>query len=255
MCALLCGAVLAPALEVDPAVVAAAPVSCADIAARVKLRQPSAGTVVEVVPASGSSTTATVWLATFVYGRWVCSSAMYGRVGSRGVRALAQRRSGDGTTPAGLFPLGRMTAWDGRVFRMFGNSADPGVKAGPYRRVVAGDCFGATPFTARYGHLARRTAATCVGPDEYLPGVRGAYEHAALIGANMEPNVSGDRAGETPFAAAIFLHRHSYDWRGRTVATGGCVSLAHADLVYVLRHLGAATWFAIGTSDWLMSHL
>jgi L,D-peptidoglycan transpeptidase YkuD (ErfK/YbiS/YcfS/YnhG family) len=233
----------------------AAPVGCAELAARVRVRHPSATSVVEVVPATGSATTATVQLATLVFGRWVCSAPMFARVGSAGVRPLAQRRSGDGTTPAGVFPLGRMTAWDGRVFRMFGNSADPGVAAGPFRKVVAGDCFGATPHTARYGHLVRRSAATCIGPDEYLPGVRGAYVYAALIGANMEPNVSGDAAGETPFAAAIFLHRHSYDGRGRTVATGGCVSLAHADLVWALRHFTVNTWFAIGTNAWLSGHM
>lgn len=147
-----------------------------------------------------------------------------------------------------------MTAWDGRVFRVFGNNSNPGVTAGPFRRVMAGDCFGATPHTVRYGHLVRRSAANCTGADEYLPGVRGAYEYAALIGANMEPSVSGDAPGETPYAAAIFLHRHSYDWKGRTVATGGCVSLAHADLVAVLRSMTPTTWFAIGTAPWLLAH-
>lgn len=229
--------------------------TCVDIAQRVRLHHPTATVVIEVVAPTGTSSSATVRVATLTTAGFVCGIARSARVGSSGVRPLAQRRSGDGTTPAGAFPLGRMTAWDGRVFRMFGNSANPGVVAGPYRRVVAGDCFGATPHTARYGHLVRRSAAFCTGADEYLAHLPGAYEYAALIGANMEPAVSGDTASETPYAAAIFLHRHSYDALGRTKATGGCVSLAHADLVAVLRSMTPTTWFAIGTAPWLLAHV
>ena len=51
-----------------------------------------------------------------------------------------------------------------------------------------------------------------------------------MIGANLDP-VSGDAPGETPFAAAIFLHRHSYTAGGQAKPTSGCVSLAAVDLV------------------------
>ena len=54
------------------------------------------------------------------------------------------------------------------------------------------------------------------------------------------------------YAAAIFLHRHSYDSYGASKATSGCVSLAHADLVSVLRRLRPGVLFAIGTSSWLL---
>ena len=54
------------------------------------------------------------------------------------------------------------------------------------------------------------TCRNCPGPDdEWLAGVGGAYSNAAVIGANLDP-ISGDAPGEPPFAAAIFLHRHSY---------------------------------------------
>ncbi len=186
---------------------------------------------------------------------WQCTAAMTTRLGKNGVRPLAERRSGDGTTPAGVFSLGTMTAWDGEVFSFFGNAADPGVSAGGYRRVRAGDCFGATPNDPDYGHLVQRSAGECPGPDdEFLPAVRGAYEHAALIGANMEPDVSGDAAGETPYAAAIFLHRFSYDATGASRPTAGCVSLAHDDLLAVLRALRPGVLFAIGTKDWLLAN-
>ena len=101
----------------------------------------------------------------------------------------------------------------------------------------------------------QRPAAQCPGPDdEYLPSFPKAYEHAALIGANMEPNVSGDAPGEPPYAAAIFLHRFSYDSANRPRPTAGCVSLAHDDLVTVLTTMRPGVLFAIGTKDWLLAN-
>jgi L,D-peptidoglycan transpeptidase YkuD (ErfK/YbiS/YcfS/YnhG family) len=144
-----------------------------------------------------------------------------------------------------------MTAYDGAQFSFFGNAADPGVTAGPYRRVKAGDCFGATPNTAGYGHL--RYQLNCPGPDdEYLPSI-GAYPHAALIGANMEPNVSGDAPGEIPYAAAIFLHRHAFvSGTSTTKPTSGCVSLSLVDLVATINAMRSDVQFAIGPTDWLL---
>ena len=85
------------------------------------------------------------------------------------------------------------------------------------------DCWGATQNTARYQHLVNRP--NCSGPDEWLPRFGDVYAHAAVIGANLDP-ISGDAPGEIPYAAAIFLHRHSYAAGGATKPTSGCVSLA-----------------------------
>lgn len=179
---------------------------------------------------------------------------MSARVGRSGLRPLLDRRSGDGTTPAGVFPLATMTAYDGQQFSFFGNAPDPGVTAGTYRRVTAGDCFGATPNTAGYGHL--RFDTSCPGPDdEYLPRFVSSYSNAALIGANMEPSVSGDEAGEIPYASAIFLHRHSYvsGASGETRPTAGCVSLAQAELSAVLLAMTRDAVFVIGPTEWLIT--
>jgi L,D-peptidoglycan transpeptidase YkuD (ErfK/YbiS/YcfS/YnhG family) len=227
---------------------------CQQVAFQVGLHHPGTTQVVVVLTSSTTATTGSLQVADRTGSGWSCGRAMTARVGRSGVRPLASRRSGDGTTPAGVFPLGRMTAWDGRAFSFFGNSPDPGVSAGPYRRVLYGDCFGATPNHPDYGHLVFRTPANCPGPDdEYLPAVTGAYEHAALIGANTEPDVSGDAPGETPYASAIFLHRFSLDAAGNSKPTSGCVSLAHADLVTVLRSLRSDVQFAIGETDWLLA--
>ena len=91
-------------------------------------------------------------------GGWQCARMdMPGRVGRNGVRALADRRSGDGTTPGGVFGLGTMTAPDGQTFQFFGNGANPGVNGG-WRQVRGGDCWGATPGTADYNLLVSRPA-------------------------------------------------------------------------------------------------
>jgi L,D-peptidoglycan transpeptidase YkuD (ErfK/YbiS/YcfS/YnhG family) len=204
--------------------------------------------------AAWTDTTVTVEIATRGSGGWRCGTPMSARVGRSGMRPLLERRSGDGTTPAGVFPLATMTAHDGQRFSFFGNAPDPGVTAGTYRRVQTGDCFGATPNTPGYGHL--RYDTSCPGPDdEYLPRFVNAYTNAALIGANMEPEVSGDAPGEIPYASAIFLHRHSYvsGSSGATKPTAGCVSLAQRDLTSVLVDMTADTVFVIGTTDWLLT--
>lgn len=229
--------------------------ACQQVAYNVGQSHPGTTQVVVVLTPTATSSSGTVQVAQRGGRGWECGAAMAARVGKNGVRPLLERRSGDGTTPAGVFPLGLMTAWDGQQFSMFGNSSDPGVTAGPYRRVRVGDCFGATPNHPDYGHLVNRSAAACPGPDdEYLPAVGSTYEHAALIGANMEPNVSGDAPGEVPYASAIFLHRFSYDSSGNSKPTAGCVSLNHTNLVSVLRALRPGVLFAIGDSAWLVAN-
>ena len=227
---------------------------CQQVATNVGVRNPAANQVIVILADATSLAKATLEVATRTRKGWTCAPPMSARVGRQGVRPLLDRRSGDDTTPAGVFPLGTMTAWDGQVFSFFGNGADPGVSAGPYRRVRAGDCFGATPNDVDYGHLVQRTKAKCHGDDEYLPSVTSAYIHAVLIGANMEPNVSGDAPDEIPYAAAIFLHRFRLDANGNPVGTSGCVSLGLTNLVSVLVAIQPKTMFAIGEPKWLLAN-
>jgi len=200
----------------------------------------------QVVRVDANGTAASVDLLQLVDGAWQCTRrGMAGRVGRSGVRPLAQRVSGDGTTPAGTFPLGTMTAPDGQTFQFFGNGANPGVP-GTWRQVRAGDCWDATGGDATYNTLTSRPAAACSGDDEYLPSFTEAYSRAALIGANMGDDRSGDQPGEVPRAAAIFLHRFSDDAVGNSRPTSGCVSLAGDDLDAVLRALvPGEAWFVI----------
>ena len=191
----------------------------------------------QVVVVNSAGTTADIDLLVADGSGWQCVAIdMSGRVGRNGVREISARRSGDGTTPAGIFGLGTMTAPDGQVFQFFGNGPNPGVP-GAWRQVQYGDCWDATPGRPTYNTLQSRDPGACTGEDEYLPSITGAYSAAALIDANMGPARSGDDPGEPPLAAAIFLHRHSYDAAGASKPTSGCVSLAAGDLATVLTRL------------------
>ncbi len=217
-------------------------------------RHPDVRQFVVMATEKFTDTTGTVELAVRdASGVWRCQrSGQIARFGRQGTRPLLDRRSGDDTTPAGVFPLGVVTAWDGQEFSLFGNRPDPGALA-PYRDVRPEDCWGATKNTARYQHLVDRPG--CPGPaDEWLPRFGDVYSHAAVIGANLDP-ISGDEPGETPYAAAIFLHRNSYLPSGASKATSGCVSLAFDDLVGTIRLLDPRLepHFAIGPRDWLRS--
>lgn len=217
----------------------------------VAARHPEVGQLVLMATDTFTDTWGTVEVAVRDGATWRCQTdAMTARYGRSGTRPLVERVSGDGTTPAGVFPLGVVEAWDGQVFSLFGNRSDPGVLA-PYREVRDEDCWGATPNSSRYQHLVNRPG--CPGPhDEWLPRYGDVYSHAAVIGANLDP-ISGDDPGETPYAAAIFLHRHSYASDGTPKSTSGCISLAAAELELTLRLLDPRLdpHFAIGPRDWL----
>jgi L,D-peptidoglycan transpeptidase YkuD (ErfK/YbiS/YcfS/YnhG family) len=214
-------------------------------------RHPGVGQFVTVTADSWSATTAQLEIVAFDGTNWVCQlGARAAMVGSNGTRPLLDRRSGDGTTPAGVFPLGTQTAWDGQRFQFFGNSPDPGVR-GTYRAVQPQDCWGATPGAATYQQLYAR--ANCPGPDdEWLPRFGDVYSFAAVIGANLAP-VSGDAPDEPALAAAIFLHRNSYGGGSTPRPTSGCVSLEAADLVTALRLIDPTLdpQFAIGLRSWV----
>jgi L,D-peptidoglycan transpeptidase YkuD (ErfK/YbiS/YcfS/YnhG family) len=225
----------------------------------VAARHPDVRQLVMMSTAGFASTAGSVFVAVRrVDGAWRCqTSAMPARFGRAGTRPLLLRRSGDGTTPAGVFPLGTTTAWDAQRFSVFGNRPDPGARPGVgYRTVRREDCWGAAPHTASYNKLVSRYG--CPGPDEWLPRFGDVYSHAVVIGANLDP-ISGDAPGETPYAAAIFLHRHDYEGigtsSGPTRPTSGCVSLGQDDLVEVVRLLDPRLdpHFAIGPTPWLRS--
>ena len=176
---------------------------------------------------------------------WTCAATdMPGRVGSNGVRELWARRSGDGTTPGGVFGLGSMRAPTGETFQFFGNEAPP-------RRSTASGA-GSNPVTAGARRPARPTT-TCWSParQRVQQPRRVPAEHRRLHAGGPDrrqhgPGRSGDDPSEPPYAAAIFLHRHSYDANGNARPTSGCVSLNADNLARVLTRLvPGEAWFVI----------
>lgn len=185
--------------------------------------------LVTVAVPSTSSTRATLRLWRRVDGCWRAAGGPWtARVGRGGIRA--NRREGDGTTPAGTFALGRT---------VYGVAANPGVRL-RYRRLVCGDWWDGDPRSPTYNrfrHVPCGSRPAFAGASEALWLQTRAYRHFAEIRFNVAPTVP-DRG------SAIFLHADT----GR--ATAGCVSLPLAQLVRTLRWLDphAAPRIAIGTT-------
>jgi L,D-peptidoglycan transpeptidase YkuD (ErfK/YbiS/YcfS/YnhG family) len=138
-----------------------------------------------------------------------------------GVNGIAdRRREGDGTTPTGVYGIGRT---------MYGNAPNPGVRY-RYRRVVCGDWWVEDPASPAYNtfrHVpcGRRPPFRTNPPGMWQDPV--AYRYLAVIEFNMRPVVPGR-------GSAIFLHAS----KGRP--TVGCVSLPVGQLVRTLRWLDPA---------------
>ena len=112
------------------------------------------------------------------------------RVGWNGLRD--NRREGDGTTPTGVYSIGRT---------MYGNAANPGVRY-HYRRLVCGDWWNEDPRSPTYNTFQHVRCGTRPSFRTTTPGLwqeRTAYRHFAVIEFNMRPVVPGRGSG-------IFLH-------------------------------------------------
>jgi L,D-peptidoglycan transpeptidase YkuD (ErfK/YbiS/YcfS/YnhG family) len=159
---------------------------------------------------------------------WLPAAGPYSaRVGRNGVSA--NRREGDGTTPAGTFPIGAT---------MYGTAPDPGVRHA-YRRLRCGDWWNEDPRSPTYNSFQHVPCGRKPPFAVTTPGMwqqPRAYPHLAVVEYNMHPVVPGRGSG-------IFLHAQT----GR--ATNGCISLRYAELVAVLRWLrpADAPLIAIGT--------
>jgi L,D-peptidoglycan transpeptidase YkuD (ErfK/YbiS/YcfS/YnhG family) len=160
---------------------------------------------------------------------WVAVGRGYpARVGRNGLSA--NRREGDGTTPAGTFRLGAT---------MYGTARNPGVRFG-YRRLRCGDWWDEDPASPTYNsfqHVRCGVQPPFKGDSEGMWQQPRAYSHLAVIEFNMRPVVPGRGSG-------IFLHAQTGG------PTNGCISLRRADLVRVLRWLrpDAQPRFVIGTT-------
>ena len=209
--------------------------SCAaTVPDRLNLPFGDAQQIIVVTAPTWTSTSGSLTTYEKVDGQWrIVQAALPTRLGRGGFSA--DHHEGDGTTPAGSFP----------VTGIMGRQPDPGVRF-HYRQLVPGDCWVSDATSPAYNQLVG--ASPCAKPNEdmYAIGV-GPYRYLATVGYNVEPIVPG-------LGSAIFLHRHQYDSAGRTVPTSGCVSLSEADLLAVLRWLdpNLHSRILMGPDSWLI---
>jgi L,D-peptidoglycan transpeptidase YkuD (ErfK/YbiS/YcfS/YnhG family) len=155
------------------------------------------------------------------------------RVGRNGMKA--DHVEGDGTSPAGSFPL----------VSAFGLARSSPTKLA-YRQVRRGDCWISDVNRADYNQWVTEQPCGRANEDLYAIARGGAYRNAIVTGYNLDPVVPG--AG-----SAIFIHLHSRTPRGTTKPTSGCVSLASWQLNLLLRRLDPAAQprIVIGPAGWL----
>jgi L,D-peptidoglycan transpeptidase YkuD (ErfK/YbiS/YcfS/YnhG family) len=153
---------------------------------------------------------------------WVAvRSNMYARIGRNGFKT--DRREGDGTTPAGKFP----------IRYAFGGQAPPGTTL-RYQRIVPRSCWSGE--RADYNRWVRRI---CTARDEDLYRMRtSVYRYAAVVGFNDGPAVWGK-------GSAIFMHQTI----GK--ATSGCVALTGRDIVATVRWLAPGSLIVMGPESYV----
>jgi L,D-peptidoglycan transpeptidase YkuD (ErfK/YbiS/YcfS/YnhG family) len=142
------------------------------------------------------------------------------RIGAAGIGAAAE---GISKTPAGLFRIGQA----------FGVQPDPGAGV-PYMHVGLDDVWtGSTGSVINQHRLcAPYTCPASYGAFERLINYPQQYAYGAVIGYNMSPTYgTGAVAGK---GSAFFLHvQNAY-------ATGGCVAVNQARLLWILRWMRTA---------------
>jgi L,D-peptidoglycan transpeptidase YkuD (ErfK/YbiS/YcfS/YnhG family) len=206
---------------------ALAAVACPSNVANDLRDQPQAEQLITVTATTTATTHASLRLWRLQGDCWVAAGGPYpARLGRNGLSA--DRREGDGTTPAGTFRIHPT---------MYGNEPNPGVRF-RYRRIRCGDWWNEDPRSPTYNtfqHVACGTSPPFASTEGMWQSPR-AYPWLAVVEFNMRPVVPGRGSG-------IFLHAQTGG------ATNGCVSLRRADLRHVLRWLrpGARPQIAIGT--------
>jgi L,D-peptidoglycan transpeptidase YkuD (ErfK/YbiS/YcfS/YnhG family) len=179
---------------------------------------PAATRQVIIVSSDGfGSTTATFEAFNKVNGAWQPAfGAMSARVGSKGF--ADGKVEGDLKTPTGVYSIGGT---------MYGIDANPGVRYG-YHRLVPDDWWNENPATPGYNSFFH--GANPGGASEALWEISPQYDYFAVINYNIPVVVANP-----PRGSGIFLHVMV---PGR--ATAGCVALAVADLLTILRWLDPA---------------
>lgn len=142
----------------------------------------------------------------------------------------ANKREGDGATPAGTFALRQVRYRPDRLSRP--------ATALPILATTPSDGWCDAPGDAAYNTAVTLPYAASA---ERMWRDDEAYDVLAVIGYNDAPPISG-------LGSAIFLHVMRSGTNG-PLPTSGCVSLLRDDLLTVLTRCGPATTITIATTD------
>ena len=212
---------------------AAAAAACpANVANGLAVQPAGARQLITVVAASTRTTHATARIWRREGACWKVAGGPYpARLGVNGLSA--DRREGDGTTPAGTFRIHTT---------MYGNEPNPGVRF-RYVRTRCGDWWDEDPASPNHKRFVRTRCGSRPPFRVKSAGMweeRVAYPFLAVVEFNMRPTVPGRGSG-------IFLHAQTGG------PTAGCISLRKGDLRRVLRWLrpGSSPHIAIGTRSQL----
>jgi len=143
-------------------------------------------------------------------------------VGRGGVRA--NKREGDGATPAGRFQALRLWWRADRLPR-------PASLRLPPRRIGRSDAWCEDPSDRRYNRPFRRSARE---PGDRLWRDDGLYDVFVEIDHNTRPRVAGR-------GSAVFIHVA----RPGFAPTAGCIALRRGDLLQLVRRIGPKTRIVI----------
>ncbi|HLA29368.1 MAG TPA: L,D-transpeptidase family protein [Syntrophales bacterium] len=152
-------------------------------------------------------------------GRWQSPfAAVDGVIGRNGFAAPGEKREGDGRTPSGIFPLGTV----------FGYQASFPTRM-PYRQATVDDLWVDDVHADDYNRWVTR-GTTKASSFEKMRRDDNLYKLGVVVEYNTNPVVKG-------YGSAIFFHL----WRGKGLATEGCVALSEEDLIKIVRWLDPAT--------------
>jgi L,D-peptidoglycan transpeptidase YkuD (ErfK/YbiS/YcfS/YnhG family) len=184
-----------------------------------RLRHLPTNTQQVIIVSAANYTTSYAAVETFVKRNGVWQPAL-GRMAARiGTKGFADRKvEGDLKTPTGMHSIGTT---------MYGVASNPGLRFG-FHGLVSGDYWNENPSSPGYNTFTH--GANPGGASEPLWQITPQYNYFAVISYNM-PVV----AANPPRGSGIFLHVMV---SGRS--TAGCVALAEADLLRVLKWLDPA---------------
>ena len=157
------------------------------------------------------------WRAHIGTRSWRCA------IGKGGTRPARDKSEGDGATPTGVFPLRRVLYRPDRLA-----APETGL---PVKAITPDDGWCDAPADPNYNRPVKLPYAAS---HERLWRDDGIYDVIVVLGHNDDPPVPG-------MGSAIFLHVARPDYG----PTEGCVALALADLLDVLKDADASTGLCV----------